>query len=299
MGHRMPIWRRSLILAGYLGYAVALFALFAYLKFPSQQVRAFVLTTLSYHGLEQVHIGSVQPRLPAGLTFSEVHVAEDVNGQPMELMRMPELQVQLRTLRPFANPVRIGFEGGLYGGVLLGAVAWDQNGTDPTLDLRVDLQDIRPAAHPLAAQLGNATMEGKLAGSMTFQLSGGRWQDGDGRLTIQSDAGRISGLEIGGVRIPSLTYEQLMGEFTLQQRGVVVKDFQMRGRDWQVDVQGKVSLNDRLRQSPIDLTLRVRAAEALEQQLGLIGMLLKQRRDRRGFTALKISGTIEHPNPVL
>jgi type II secretion system protein N len=295
----MPMWCRALILTGYLCYAMALFVLFAYLKFPSQQVRTFVLTTLSDYGLEQIHIGSVQPLLPAGLTFGEVHVAQDVNGQSVELMRVPELQLQLRTLRPFANPVRLDFEAGLYDGLILGAVAWDHNGKESTLDIRVDLQDIRPAAHPLAAKFGNTVMEGKLGGSMTFQLPEGRWQDGDGRLTIRSDAGRMSGLEIGGVQLPSLTYEQLVGEFTLHQRDVMVKDFQIRGSDWQIDVQGKISLNDRLRQSPIDLTLRVRASEGLERQLGLIGMLLKQRRDRRGFTALKISGTLEHPKPVL
>jgi type II secretion system protein N len=295
----MRIWRRALILTGYLCYALALFALFTYLKFPSQQVRAFVLTTLSHHGLEQIRIGSVEPLLPAGLTFSEVSVAHDVDGQPVELMRMPELQVQLRTLRPFANPIRIGFAGGFYGGILLGALEWEANGKGPMLGIRVDLQDIRPAAHPLATKLGKAIGDGKLAGSMTLQLSGGRWQDGNGRLIIQGDAGNIGGLEIGGVAFPSLSYDQLTGELTLQQRSVVVKDFQIRGRDWQVDVQGKVSLNEYLPQSPIDLTLHVRASDTLEQQLGLVGMLLKQRRDRRGFAALKISGTLEHPNPVL
>ena len=80
---------------------------------------------------------------------------------------------------------------------------------------------------------------------------------------------------------------------------MVVKDLQMRGRDWQVAVQGNVSLNERLRQSPVDLTLRVHTSETLEQQLGLVGIFLKQRRDRLGFTALKISGTLEHLNPVL
>jgi type II secretion system protein N len=295
----MRIWRRAVILTGYLCYALALFALFAYLKFPSQQVRAFVLTTLSQHGLGQIRIGSVEPLLPAGLTFSEVSVAHDVNGQPVELMRMPELQVHLRTLRPFANPMRIGFAGEFYGGILLGALEWEHNGKGPMVGIHVDLQDIRPAAHPLAAKLGNAIVDGKLTGSMTLQLSSGRWQDGSGRLIIQGDAGSIGGLEIGGVRFPSLSYDQLTGELTLQQRSVVVKDFQIRGRDWQVDIQGKVSLNERLPQSPIDLTLRVRAPDAIEQQLGLVGVLLKQRRDRRGFAALKLSGTLEHPNPIL
>jgi type II secretion system protein N len=291
--------RRPVILAGYLCYAVALFALFAYLKFPSQQVRAFVLTALSHHGLEQIRIGSVHPLLPAGLTFSEVSMTHDIEGQPLELMRIPELQVRLRTLRPFANRRRISFEGGLYGGMLLGAIEWEHNGKGPLLGIQVEMQDIRPAAHPLATKLGNAIVEGKFTGTITLQLSDGRWQDGNGRLVIQSESGSIAGLDIGGVRLPALPYEQLAAEFALQQRHVVVKDFQMRGRDWQVDVQGNVSLNEHLRLSPIDLTLRVRTAESLEQQLGFVGMFLKQRRDRRGFTAVKISGTLEHPNPVL
>ena len=295
----MWITRRPVILAGYLCYAVALFALFTYLKFPSQQVRAFVLTALSHHGLGQIRIGSVQPLLPAGLMFSEVSVTHELRGQSLELMRIPELQVRLRTLRPFANPFRIGFEGGLNGGLLSGAVEWEHNGKAPLLGIHVELQDIRPAVHPLATQLGNAMVEGKFTGSVTLQLSDGRWQDGSGRLVIRSESGSIAGLDIGGVRLPSLPYEQLAGELALQQRQVAVKDFQMRGRDWQVDVEGNVSLNERLQQSPIDLTLRVRTSESFEQQLGLVGLFLKQRRDRRGFTALKISGTLEHPSPVL
>ncbi len=295
----MWLWRRVLIITGYLVYTLVLFALFAYLKFPSQQIRAFVLTTLSRHGLEQIHIGAVEPLLPAGLTFSEVSVARDVNGQPVELMRLPEIQVQLRTLHPFANPVRIGFEGGFYGGTLLGALEWESNGTGPNLGIRVDLQDIRPSAHPLAAKLGKAIGDGKLAGSMTLHLSSGGWQDGNGRLTIRGDSGNIGGLDIGGVQFPSLSYEQFTGELALQQRSVLVREFQIHGRDWQVDVQGKVSLNEPLPQSHIDLTLRVRASDALAQQLGFVGMWLRQRRDRRGFAALKISGTLERPNPVL
>jgi type II secretion system protein N len=295
----MPMWRRPIILAGYLCYTTVLFLLFTYLKFPSQQVRTFVLTVLSQHGLEQIRIGSVQFLLPAGLTFSEVSMTHTVNGQPLELVRMPELQVQLRTLRPFANSRRLGFEGGLYGGMVLGAVEWEQNGKGPLLGINVALQDIRPAAHPLATKLGNTTVEGKLASHLTLQLANGRWQDGHGHLSIQGGGGSIAGLDIGGVRLPSLTYEQLAGELTLQQRRVVVKDFQIRGHDWQVDIQGTVNLDERLQQSPIDLTIRVRTSETLEQQLGLVGMFLKQRRDRRGFTALKISGTLAHPNPVL
>jgi len=295
----MQTWRRPLIIAGYLGYAVALFGLFAYLKFPSQQVRAFVLTTLSHHGVEQIRIGAVQPLLPVGLVFSEVSMAHEVNGQPLELIRMPELQVQLRTLRPFATPVRIGFEGGLYGGSVLGAMEWEHNGEGPALGLRVSLRDIRPGAHPLAAKLGNATLEGRVTGNMSMQLSSGTWQSGSGHLIIQGDAGSIAGLEISGVRLPSLTYEQLAGELTLQHRSVVLKNFQIRSRDWQVDVQGNVSLSERLGQSPLDLTLRVRASEALEQQLGFVGMLLKQRHDRRGSTVFKIGGTLEHPQAAL
>jgi hypothetical protein len=43
----------------------------------------------------------------------------------------------------------------------------------------------------------------------------------------------------------------------------------------------------------------VRTSETVEQQLGLAGLLLKQRRDQLGVSILKINGTLEHLNPVL
>jgi type II secretion system protein N len=291
--------RRPVIWAGYLCYALALFALFTYLKFPGQQVRALVLTALSHRGLGQVRIGAVQPLLPAGLTFREVTVTHDADGLALELMRMPEIQVRLRSLRPFTNQLRVGFEGGLYGGMLLGTVGWEHNGKGPLLDIHVDVRDIRPTAHPLVTRLGNAIVAGKLAGAIALQFSNGRWQDGNGRMTLQGESGSITGLAIGSVQLPSLAYDQLTAELTLQQRRVVVKELRMGGHDWQVTVQGHVSLNERLQQSPVDLTVRVYTSDTLEQQLGLVGLYLKQRRDRQGFTALKIGGTLEHPNPVL
>jgi type II secretion system protein N len=291
----MQNWRRPWVIGGYIGYALALFALFTYLNFPSQQVRAFVLAALSRLGLHQVRIGAVQPLLPAGMTLREVSVAHEVNGQRLELVHLPALQIWLRRLPPFANPLRIGFEGGLYGGNILGAVEWQENGQEPALGIRVDLRDIRPAVHPLVARLGNPPFEGKLTGNMTLQLSSSHWRDGNGRLMIQGDTGNIAGFEIKGVRLPPLTYEQLAGELVLQQRSLMVKEFSMRGRDWQLEAHGNVSLHQDMLQSPLNLTVRVRASEGLEQQLGMVGMFLKQRRDRRGFSSFKIGGTLEHP----
>lgn len=295
----MRNWRRPWILGGYIGYAVALFVLFTYLNFPGQQVRAFVLTMLGHVGLHQVRIGMVQPLLPAGMTLREVSVAHEVNGQRLELVHMPALQIWLRRLSPFANPLRIGFEGGLYGGNILGAVEWQRNGQEPALGIRVELQDIQPTAHPLVASLENPPFEGKLTGNMTLHLSGAHWQDGNGRLLVQGDAGNMGNFDIKGVRLPALAYEQLTGELVLQQRSLVVKEFSVRGRDWQLEAHGNVSLRQDMLRSPLNLTIRVRASEGLEQQLGMAGMFLKQRRDRRGFSAFKIGGTLERPQATL
>ena len=291
--------RRPWVIIGYVGYAVGLFALFAYVNFPSQQVRSHILTTLRQFGLEQVRIGDIQPLLPVGLSFNEVSVGHDVGGQAVELVRFPALQVWLRTWLPFASSRHIGFEGGLYGGNVLGAVEWEQNGKAPNLGIRADLRGIRPATHPLVAKWEPQPFEGRLTGSLTFQLADQHWRNGNGRLMLQSEGGSIAGLEVKGLRLPALTYEQLTGELLLSQQRLVVKEFHLRGRDWQLEVQGHISLQELMRQSPLELTIRVRASETLEQQLGMIGMMLRQRRDRRGFSAFKISGTLENPSVML
>jgi hypothetical protein len=80
---------------------------------------------------------------------------------------------------------------------------------------------------------------------------------------------------------------------------VVIREFLARGRDWQLDVRGKVGLAESLWQSTLDVTLRLRASEAFEQQLGLVGTFLKARRDRRGVTSFRIGGTLDKPKFTL
>jgi type II secretion system protein N len=291
--------RRPLVWVGYLCYVVGLFFLFTYLTFPSQQMRAFVLSSVNRYGIGQIRIDAVQPLLPAGMRFRGVSFSHEVDGQPLELLRLPELRVSLQTLLPFVNPLRLGFAGEAYGGRVAGALEWEHHGRKPVLGINVDLQDVRPGAHSLTTKLGDGLVVGKLAGTIALQLSNGRWQDGDGRLLLRGESGNIAALSIGGIHLPALTYEQLSIDLGLQQRQLTVRDIQLSGRDWRLAVQGSVSVSERLRQSPLDLTVRVYTSELLAQQLGLAGLLLKQRRDRLGFSTLKINGTLERPTPVL
>lgn len=295
----MWTWRRVLIVCGYVGYAFVLFALFIYLKFPRQQVCNLVVMTLNHYGLERVQIGSVQPLLPPGLAFHDVNLAYEINGQATEFLRVPELHLYLRTLLPFVNPLRLRFAGELYGGHLLGTLQWEENGTGPLLGVEANLQEIHLAAHPLAAKLGSITLDGRLTGIMTLQISGSRGHHSAGRLILQGKSGGVSGIEIMGMRLPPLAYEQLTGEFALKPQSLIVSDVLVQGHDWQLQAQGHVKLTEPLLQSRLELTIGIRTAEAFGQQLGILGTMLKQRRDQRGFTALKVGGTLGSPQVQL
>jgi type II secretion system protein N len=295
----MRAWRRPLILAGYCFYALALLAIFVYLKFPNQEARSMVLTTLSRHGLEHVYIATVQPLLSAGIALRDVRYVRDIQGQALDLLRTPEFRLYWRTLVPFARPLRLRFEAEVYGGDMSGTIDWQENDQRTMVDLQARLHDVHPGLHPAVGRLGNTTVEGKLLGDLTLRVPSAAWQEGEGRLTLQGDAGRVTGLAIAGVQLPPLAYEQLSGDVVWQTHDVVVRDFIVRGRDWQFDIQGKLNLTQHLPASPLDLTLRVRASDSLEQQLGLVGTMLKQRRDRRGFSSFRIGGTLGQPSFVL
>lgn len=293
----MRTWRRPLMIVAYCVYAVALFAIFAYLTFPSQEARAMVSAALSRYGLERLRLEGVQPLLWAGMALRDVRYMHEVNGEAVELLRLPELRLYLRTLLPFAAPLRLRFEGEVNGGTVLGTIEWRKGGQGATVDLHMHLRDIRPGLHPAVA--GKTTVEGRLGGDLALRVPHLAWQDGEGRLTLQGAAGRVAGLEIAGVQLPPVVYEQVSGDVVWQTRAVVVRDFLIRGRDWQFDVQGQLNLTPHWPESALDLTLRVRASETLEQQWGLVGTALKQRRDRRGVSSFRIRGTLGRPSLVL
>ncbi len=295
----MPTSHRWLIVGGYICYGLVLFALFAFIKFPGQQVRAALLTMLSRYGWEHLRIGTIQPILPPGLAFHQVSLSQEVNGQSVELVRFPELRVYLRTLLPFSNPRRLRFEGELYGGRVLGAIEWKRAGNNPTVAIRADLQGLHPGIHPLVARLSPAAVEGKLMAEMTLQIPTAQWQDGEGRLVLRGDVGSLTGVAVMGVKFPSLPYEQLAADFELQPHSVIVRNFLIQGRDWQFDAQGRIGLTEGLAQSTLDVTLHVRTSEAFAQQLGVVGTTIQQRRDRRGLTSFRIGGTLGRPTFIL
>jgi type II secretion system protein N len=295
----MRVWRRPLTIAGYFFYALALFVAFAYLKFPGQEARAMALTGLSRLGLDHVYIEAIHPLLLAGVAFRDIRYSRDVDGQSLDLLRAPEFRVYWRTFVPFADSFRLRFEGELYGGDLSGTIEWQQNRQDAVVEIQGYLREIRPGIHPAVARLGKTTIDGTLLGNLALRVPKSAWKEGQGQLTLKGDAGRITGLEFSGVQLPALPYEQLSAEVVWQMRHVVVRELSIQGRDWQLDVQGKVNLTNHLPASTLDLTMRVRAMDNLEQQLGLIGTVLKQRRDRRGFSSFRIAGTLGQPNIAL
>ncbi|MGH8055866.1 MAG: type II secretion system protein GspN, partial [Candidatus Entotheonellia bacterium] len=255
------MWRRSLIVGSYICSGLTLFVLFVYLTFPSQRVRQLLQTTLRQQGLSDISIGSVKPLLPPGLALRQLTVAVESSGQRWELARIPELRIYPHMFVPFWKPLRVGFEGKLYGGHMLGQVTWVQVRDERGLELRADVRDVHLDALPLAAILATPPLQGKLMGTMTLWMPRPRWQESEGRLVFQASAGGLSGIEVMGVRFPALTYDQLGGELALQTRSLVVRELSVRGRDWQLGLRGKVGLNDNFPQSTLELTLGVRSSE--------------------------------------
>jgi type II secretion system protein N len=295
----MRAWRRSLIALGYIGYALALCIGFLYLQFPAPEVHRLLQTALTRQGLEALRIGAVQPLWSAGVALRDIRYVREADGRSLDVVGAPELRLYMRTLVPFAKAWRLRFEGELYGGRVAGTVEWQRNGQEATVDLQAALHDLHPGAHPALVQLAKATVDGRLAGEMRLRIANASWQQGEGRVVLHGEAGRVAGLEVGGGQWPSLTYEQVSGEIVWQRRDLLVRDLLIRGRDWQFDLQGHMHLTTPLPASPLDLTVRVRASEPLEQQLGFLGTVLKQRRDRRGIASFRIGGTLGQPRVVL
>jgi len=292
----IEVWRRSLMVGAYICSGLTLFVLFVYLTFPSQRVRQLLLTSLREQGLSDISIGSVEPLLPPGLALRQLSLTVEANGAQREWARVPELRIYPHMFVPFWKPPRVGFEGELYGGHMFGEVTWVRVKDEPGIELRADVRDVHLDALPLTATLATPPLQGKLMGTMTLWIPKPRWQESEGRLVFQAGAGGLSGIEVMGVRFPSLAYDHLGGELALQTRSLVVRELSVRGRDWQLGLRGQVGLNDNFPQSTLDLTLGIRSSEALEQQLGSIGAFLKQRRERRELLSFRIGGTLRSPS---
>jgi type II secretion system protein N len=271
---------RRTLLGLYIAVAAAVFL---YVEFPSDALRAHVSHRLSagLPGLA-VGIGAVHPTLKAGLELKGVRIT--YAQSPVATFDRVRIQPDLLSL--FQARTAYWFAGSLGGGEISGRAEVDTTGPAPKISMNAKIDGILIQQVDRLRSLYGNRLSGRLDGQLNSTETGAL----NGKLTITD--GQIE-LATPLLNQNRFTFRTVDADLTLQNRGLLLRSGRLKGNELDADVSGAITLDPPQAANAMNLTGRVIPHHALLSRAeGSIPAGLLRRRSGIPF---RVSGSIDAP----
>ena len=271
--------RKFLRFMGYSSFFWASFWLFAYLTFPYERVRDRLVQEVEFpkdaRGNRrpsgyQLEIMDLQPSWFTGVEAHGVRIIKPGEGEePTVDVLLEEVHARISLLSLLTGTVAVTFDARLAGGSLEGEVEMGDSGS-----LRLDIvEPIQMQRVSIIRNFLGLPMGGKLSGDIdvTFPEN---IQEAEGHVNLLTENLRIGDGE-AKLRLPGMpngiTLERInVGRMAIQMQiaaGVAtVQRLRSRGDDAELDGTGTINLMQPLRQSRLDLLVRLKILPAYAEQ---------------------------------
>lgn len=272
--------RRTLLM---ILYIVVVGAVFLYIEFPSEALRAYAGQRLSacLPGLS-VGVGAVRPSLTAGLVLADVRISHD--QKPVAVLDRVSIQPELLSLLQ----VRTGyaFSASLGGGEITGRAEVEDAGPAPKLSMNARIGGILIQQLDGLRGIYGSRLSGRLDGHLHATEAGAL----NGKLTITDGQIELAAPVLAQSRF---TFRTVDADLTLQNRNLLLRNGRLKGNELDAEVSGTIALDQPQAAGAMNLTGRVTPHHAfLARAEGSVPPGLLRRRAAIPF---RISGPLDAP----
>lgn len=272
--------RRTLLM---ILYIVVVGAVFLYIEFPSEALRAYAGQRLSacLPGLS-VGVGAVRPSLTAGLVLADVRISHD--QKPVAVLDRVSIQPELLSLLQ----VRTGyaFSASLGGGEITGRAEVEDAGPAPKLSMNARIGGIQIQQLDGLRGIYGSRLSGRLDGHLHATEAGAL----NGKLTITDGQIELAAPVLAQSRF---TFRTVDADLTLQNRNLLLRNGRLKGNELDAEVSGTIALDQPQAAGAMNLTGRVTPHHAfLARAEGSVPPGLLRRRAAIPF---RISGPLDAP----
>ena len=261
-------------------YFIAAFLVFVVLQFPFDRVKSRIESEVRARTPLELSITRITARFLNRFTLVDV-VLSDRTGRV--LFESSAIKAHLSLLGFLRGLAVMDFSGPAYDGEL--TVKAEQG---PKRNLwSVDASGLNLTNYKLLKLMGY-----KIAGTMggNFDMNNG---SGKGRIWFKNLASRE--LKVMGFPVPDLDFEQGWIDAEVKGDRLMVRKFELDGKELKVKASGDVVLRER---GTMNLAIKFKPSERLAQeQAGLLSLV--KNKDPEGFYQLTLGGTVSEPMPRL
>ncbi len=264
-------------------YILVAAAVFLYIGFPSEALRAYVGYRLSASlpGLS-VAVGEVRPSLTAGLVLQAVRISHG----PKPLAALDQLRIQPDLLSLLQARTGYAFSGSLGGGEISGRAEIDSAGPAPKVSMNARIGGILLQQIPGLRGLYGSSLSGRLDGNLSANESGAL----NGKFTITDGQIELAAPLFDQSRF---TFRTVDADLTLQNRNLLLRNGRLKGNELDAEVSGSIGLDQPQGANALNLSGRVTPHHAfLTRAEGSIPAGLLRRRTAIPF---RVSGPLDAP----
>lgn len=272
--------RRTLLM---ILYIVVVGAVFLYIEFPSEALRAYAGQRLSacLPGLS-VGIGAVRPSLTAGLVLADVRISHA--QKPVAVLDRVSIQPELLSL--LQARTGYAFSASLGGGEITGRAEVEDAGPAPKLSMNARIGGILIQQLEGLRGIYGSRLSGRLDGHLHATEAGAL----NGKLTITDGQIELAAPVLAQSRF---TFRTVDADLTLQNRNLLLRNGRLKGNELDAEVSGTIALDQPQAAGAMNLTGRVTPHHAfLARAEGSVPPGLLRRRAAIPF---RISGPLDAP----
>lgn len=258
--------------AKWIGYPVIylfLLLLFVRLLLPFEQARNLVESRLN-SGLAsngmRVEIGELDGHWLTGLELKDVTITETGEAEeegeapPVYVSKIEQLEASVSLFSLLGGGKSVSFSGQTFGGHLSG----EFSETGESRKLSLELEDVDISALPKLDAATGLPREGRLTGTVELELPEGKVAGASGDVDLNIERFKLADGEtkVGGMlALPTIDAGMLALKANAVNGNLVIQELEVKGKDVQASVTGKIKLRDPIQRSLAELRLKFNFAD--------------------------------------
>jgi type II secretion system protein N len=274
---------------GYPAFFMAAFSLMLFLTFPYEVIgeQARIAARKSRIDLS---IGSIGPGL-FGIRAKDVRVT--LPRQPGQAAEPEPIRIDAVSVRPALLPPGVKYSVKIFGGSIEGSLGL--LGKNPKLDVNAKGLDLTRANAKAAVGLD---IGGRLNGVVKLTLDKKDTSKTTGRIALSGDGVIINGGTVANIDLPRVDLGHLEAALKLDQGKAAVETFRSQGADVESELEGDITLAQKLAFSTLKLKLRFKPSDDFLRKNSFIqsGLAFAMSKDSRGFYSASIERMLGNPS---
>lgn len=262
------------------GVMLALVCCFTYLFLPADVLVGIASRALARDGYV-LTVAKARKAFPLGLKLRNAELS-DRRGS---LLKLDEIVIAPRLLPLLAGKLSASVDAKIASGTISGNVS-------PGGDFDISLRRIPLDAVPFFPSVTGAAVKGLLTGRGKVANSGGKLT---GDLQAEVTGAEISDVSVGGIALPSASYERIQGKMTIKGGKATLESINLQGDGLYARLSGDLSLGSPLGGSPLTLALELMPKPEFLEKQKLVFLLLAKYLQSPGHYRIPVQGTLTAP----